>query len=280
MKQDRLFLRACRVLLGKPPELMQLEGLRFSFRVKRTLSREPNALELSISNLSASSRARVVGQKGVQVVLQAGYPTSIGTVFSGQAVSIEDVRDGPTWVTRVQAGDGAAAAGAHAAGSFAGGTGLPAVLEQLAASVGVEPGNLRAKLGASPARALGGHVVHGNAERELDRLVRRLGYQWSIQDGRLQLLREGEATEESAVLLSPSTGLVGSPERGSPPKKGGAAPLRARSLLQPALRPGRKVQLESESSRGLFAAHEVTHVGDTAGADWYSDVELVPVGGG
>jgi hypothetical protein len=90
------------------------------------------------------------------------------------------------------------------------------------------------------------------------------------------LLPDGGFTAEEAVLLTPATGLIGSPEHGTPDKKHAASVLKARSLLQPAIKPCKRVVIRSQSISGTFCVQKVTHHGDTAGGDWYSDLEALP----
>jgi hypothetical protein len=81
------------------------------------------------------------------------------------------------------------------------------------------------------------------------------------------------------IVLDSTSGLIGSPAMGSAPtaseKKKGAKPLlTAKSLLQPPIRPGRRVRVKSAEYSGDFRAVKVTHDGDTAGGNWYTDLEL------
>lgn len=285
MRQDRLFERRWRVLVETGTggtDMLAIDGLRVAFKVKKTLKPEPNTCEVSVTNLNPDTRARLRG-KAIRVVLQAGYVASIGTIFSGHARTIDHLHDGPDWVTRIQCGDGegTGSGGARTGEAFGGGTSLPDKLQKLAGAMGVDSGNLTKKLAADPAaqRALSGHTSHGNAAREMDRILKRLGLEWSIQDGRLQLLKPGESTDDEAVLLSASTGMIGSPEHAPLDKKGGPTPVKIKSLLQPVFRPGRKVQLDAEATKGLFAIDKLSHTGDSEGNDWYSELELLPTTG-
>ena len=89
-----------------------------------------------------------------------------------------------------------------------------------------------------------------------------------MQDGALQVLVSGQALERTAVLLSSETGLIGSPEVSS---KG---ILRARSLLNPEIFPGRKIKVETkEIKEPQFRIARVIFSGETFGQDWYVDIE-------
>jgi hypothetical protein len=52
--------------------------------------------------------------------------------------------------------------------------------------------------------------------------------------------------------------------------------LKVKSVLQPGLRPGRGLQLQSAAYSGLFRIEKVKHEGDTHGQTWTSDIEARP----
>lgn len=268
-----LFDRRCSVVV----DALQVDGLRMSFKAHKDNGAAPNTAEIQITNLSAASRARMQ-EKGAKIILSAGYVGNAAIIFSGDARLISHVRQGSDWVTRIQSGDGERAyAYARASESFRGGTSVASVLQYLVRQLGVDPGNLAQVAQQLTGQFVNGYTAHGKASAELDTLLRSQGFEWSIQDGRLQILKPNEATTDQAVVLGPTTGLVGSPELGTGTKKSAAGAVRFRSLLQPRLKPGAKVKLESVGVNGVLKVQRVDHRGDTAGGDWYSDCEAVPI---
>lgn len=88
-------------------------------------------------------------------------------------------------------------------------------------------------------------MVTGPVSRELDKVLAGTGYTWSIQDEQIILLSEAEVSgQEYVPLLTPSSGLIGSPEFGAPLVKGGSPQLHFRSLLNANIKPGAKVQVQ------------------------------------
>jgi hypothetical protein len=278
-------------------DTLRVSGLRTAFKVKKTASKDPNCLELSVTNLSDATRA-AMRKTGARVILEAGYTETLGTIFTGDARTIDHVRQGADWVTKITGGDGEVAyQNSRVSESFAPGTTVADVLRFYAKKMGINVGNALDKassLRTPLSQFQSGFATMGKTSAELDKLLRSLGLTWSIQDGALQVLAHNEVLDRNqAVVLSPRTGMIGSPEhghaiaaRGAPLDPEQAAEeqslgqqqpkkvLKVKSLLQPVLKPGVRVQIQSEGTHGFFRANAVEHTGDTGGGDWYSEVEL------
>jgi len=282
MAEPRLFDRRCRLVVGLPqtdystvaPDAIEVDGLRVQFKVVKTDTKEPNTAEVSVWNLSPESRA-IVSAKGSKLLVIAGYADTVRQVFTGDVRLVDHTRDGAHWVTKLQAGDGERAyLYAQASDSFKSGTPALVVAERLASLLGLDPGNLAGEVALAAVTFTQGYSARGRVSAELDRLLKGLGLAWSIQDGRLQVLAPGAAAPgATSIEISPTTGLVGSPEHGSAPEKGKPAVLSVKSLLLPELRPGSRFSLVSESATGGYVASKVEHTGDTAGGEWYTTVE-------
>lgn len=279
----RLFGRECVVLIGRPPTAgeyalqtptaLRIEGLRIAFKVVRDLRPTPNTAEVSIWNLSPESRAKI-DSAGQRVVLVAGYTGADGQIFSGDARRTSSSKQGPDWVTKIEAGDGERAYKfARVSESFGPGAKLADVVVKTVGQLKTDPGSTADKVKNFVGEFASGYTQHARASTELTRLLSPLGWTWSMQDGRVELLGPNETVQEEAPRLTPETGLVGSPTIDPPQKKGQKAVLKVRALLLPRLRPGQRLVIESEAHRGVFRAEKVTHTGDTWGNDWYTDIE-------
>jgi hypothetical protein len=269
-----LFMRDWAVTIDS----LRLTGLRVVFKATKNIGAEPNTLDLKVYNISRSHRA-ALGKKGVKVIVEAGYKGNVSVVFSGDARTVDHLRDGPDWVTHVQCGDGERAyVYSRVNLSFGPGISVADVVTQIAQATGLNPGNVKDRLAGALPRNIKqftqGFVASGKAARELSRVLRSLGMSWSIQDGAIQVLKDDRDTaSNTAVLLNSQTGLVGSPDHGSPDKKGKSSVLKVRSLLQPKIKPGSKLKIESSSANGFYRCEKVEHNGDSAGQEWYTNAE-------
>jgi hypothetical protein len=253
------------------------KGLRIAFKVHASLAKDPNTAEIKIYNLSPDNRAKLQG-KGVPIILSAGYDTTEASIFSGDSRYITHESEGPTWVTKIQSGDGERIfAFARMSKSYAAGVSPGTILREAVAATSLKPGNLEAAISEIPRGGLAtyarGYVAHGRAIDVIDSVAKSIGFSVSVQSGVLQFLRGGVAPGP-AVLLSPKTGLVGSPAFSNPEKKGEAPRLLVKSLLQPSIVCGGQVSVQSENVKGAFRVQKLDHTGDTMGSEWYTSLEV------
>lgn len=257
---------------------VEVRGLRLVFKAKKTKKPDPNNLDLKIYNLAPATRAKLTAAATPPVVLVAGHAGAPQVIFSGEARTIDHVRDGPDWVTHVQSGDGEQAFSQFGAASFGPGAQLADIVEQLAGQAGIAAKDAVAQLRRGDLKGgsktfLQGFTAAGRSVLDLDRVLKAAGVEWSIQDGVLQLVNPGEATQEEAFVLSAETGLLGSPDHGAPGKKGEPPLLKARCLLNGGIKPDRAIRLEAVSRQGFYRVETVEHAGDTHGQDWTTTIE-------
>jgi hypothetical protein len=256
---------------------VQVKDLRVTFRVHKTIGKEPNTCVAAITNLKRDTRARLKS-KGAFVSLFAGYDGRVQQIFSGDARRITHVHERPEWTTKIECGDGETAfLFGRVSESFKAGTRWRDVVRKVALQVARDPGNVEAQLSDVQDVFLHGYSAQGRAAGELDRLLKGRNLEWSVQDGRLQVLGPSDTNTDGITVLTPDTGLIGSPEFAAPKEKGGPDVLRVKTLLQGQLRPGGKFRVDSQTVPGLFKAVEVTHEGDTGGDQFYTELEGVAI---
>ena len=265
-----LFRRTAELQIGET----LLTGLDIAFCIEKTLAREPNTAEVKIWNLNDRNRKYLRDQKRVPVILKAGYKDAMGLLFRGDLSEAFSEREGPDWVTTIRSGDGLVSLqSSRISRSFKAGTPLIDILKDISKGLGINVGDAIAFLekrgfSNSDKKLLSGAALSGSAHNELEKWLKSVCLEGSVQDGALQVLVSGQALERTAVLLSSETGLIGSPEVSS------NGILRARSLLNPELFPGRKIKVESkEIKEPHFRIARVIFSGETFGQDWYVDIE-------
>jgi hypothetical protein len=279
-----LFGRECRITVGASIGAiragLRVEKHRCAFRVEKTSKPEPNKCALQIWNLSREQRDQIAelrpkqgDARGVPVLIEAGYKeTGLGQIYLGDLATIYSKREGADWVTTIESGDGQAAKLSSITQSYGPQTSIDVVLRAIVKALGVGEGNVsviatKLKLtGAAtlfPKRA----VMSGSAFEHMTHFARSAGLEWSIQDGAVQLIDQGKVLAGFATLLGPTTGLIDTPT--VDPK----GVLTCKMLIQPGVKVGSLLVLDSDSVRGNYKIERATWEGDTHGIAWYITVE-------
>lgn len=269
-------------------KLLTVEGLRAQFNVQKDLASGPNKAEIKITNISERTRSGLQ-EKGGKVLLFAGYESNQALIFRGDIRTIDHVREGPHWVTQIEAGDGERAyLNGFISESFAPGITIPNVIKVACKRLGLDISDVDASIkGLAGKQFDNGYVAHGKASNTLDRVLGAFGWTWSIQDDKVQILAPDGSTQTRVVVLSSASGLVGSPVHVTPerrhsasttghartPAKPKAPYLKFTALLSPEIRPGHLVEIQSEEIHGVYRVRKVRHEGDTAGKHWYTHGE-------
>lgn len=283
----RLYDRRWRVQIGD----LDVTALDLRFDVLKSTKREPNVALIRVRNLGPDARARA--SRAATVSVRAGYRDDGDEpplLFVGDVRRVTHEYYAATYETIIEARDGGTAySDRRISRSYAPGTPLTAIVRDVVDAMQIGRGNLAdvepsLRL-AGVATVPEGYVATGRASDVLSALLRASRLRWSVQNGALQVLRLGAPVRATAVVLSPQTGLVGSPTAGDRAASQAAVArtaskrrgiIDAVSLLQPGLEPGRPVVLESALVSGDYEVREVRYEGDTASDEWYARLVLRP----
>jgi hypothetical protein len=251
------------------------QGMRVRFKTMKTLEKEPNNGEIVITNLALATRNALTAMgKGARIEVKAGYEsTGVFRLIQGDIRFIDHKRNGSDWETTIKCADGERAYRfARLSSSYAANTPVSAVVGNLIDAMQLQLGTPDVRGVLSRKVFHHGYVVHGNAARALDRLLKSMRYEWRIEDGAVFILaKDDKLPEEPIAEISSTTGLIGSPEMGTPDTSGQPGMLEFKSLLVPA-RPGRQVKLFSERYKGFIDVIRVETNGDTHANDWYTSI--------
>ena len=248
-----------------------LTELDFAFAVRKTSKPEPNTCDIAVIGCADDTRHEFATAKSLPVKLEAGYNGDNALLYLGEVRSGISFREGDAdWTTKLETGDSEAQHRAHISIPVGAKTDAATVLRAIARTMGVGEGNVNTAAALLKARGLTLHgaatVISDTAATVLTDFCRSAGLEWSIQDGRLQVLDLNKALEQQAVLLSAEHGMVGSP------KVDHKGVLEVTALLQPDLACGRKVYMRSQEIQGLFRITDVEYKGNTAGQEWYATI--------
>lgn len=288
------YLRKCTLIVsGASGKGLDLSGLRIVFKVKKTDAQTPNTAEIRVYNVAKSTVARI-GSEYSTVILQAGYESNFGVIFTGNIKQVRSgVEGGVNTFVDISAGDGdeayncavvntTLAAGAKQSDQINAAAGSMS-------SMGVGKGHIADTGGKSLPR---GKVMYGQAKDYMRQSAQASGTGWSIQDGKLQFVGLADLLPGQAVLLNSKTGLIGTPEQTN-------EGIKTTCLLNPMLKIAGRVKINEAdiakaalpetdkdaapnkpaaiTADGVYRLLTVEHSGDTHGQDWYSNMMCLDV---
>jgi hypothetical protein len=128
-------------------------------------------------------------------------------------------------------------------------------------------------------------TISGSGQAAMTRLMRNVNLDWSIQNGVLQILSKGVPLAQTAILLTPQTGLLESPHSAvnasvhltstkstkTARKQNPNDPsiLKLKTMLIPGMVPGRKVDLRTELYNGGYVLTECLYKGESWSTEWF-----------
>jgi len=245
------------------------DNLDVEFHILKSLKKDPNTLDLTIYNLNKDHRRQLESVENPIVQIEAGYEDNMGVIYLGLLREVSSVLKQPDWVTTLTSGDGEKKKrNGRVNKSFAAGTKWKRVLKEVAKTLEIETGNLDEVIGSGKLieatdEFSHGVVVSGQASKEMDRLIRSAGLEWSIQDGAFQILEAGKALAKEAIVLTPNTGLIGSPTVSSD------GILTFTALLNPNILPGKQIHVFTDLISGFFRCEKIEYTCHSRGNDWY-----------
>ena len=248
---------------------LDLSRFRVSFVVEKSAAEEPNKATILIWNLSTTTASKLTKGEMSRIVLQAGYEDNSSVIFDGNLIAVKQYREGTDTILQVEAGDGDKAYSYAVVNASMGAGYSNADVAKIATDQMKTQGTKGEQTEAieSESKFPRGRVMFGAARKFAREVAKTTDCQWSVQDGQVVFCKVKKATKGAeAFLLSPSSGLVGSP---TIDKDG----VTASSCLNPQLRIYDPIQIESEFVKGTYKILTVKHSGDTHGNDWTTEIK-------
>lgn len=258
----------------------RIDGLRVSFDVTKDDGSSANHANIDVYNLSRNTVADMQ-KDDKHLLLFAGYDDAAGLIFVGDITKAKsEMRNGDR-VTTIESGDGInALRDSRHNKSYAPGQQASEVMGDLAGSMADKLGMDGEQLSGSVAEQASGAIegvtgeftrgtsVSGNAADSMTRVARANRLDWYIVDGEIRVVPQDGPDDEEAFVISPDTGLIGSPQWTDEER------LEVKTLLQPDIRPRSTVRVESREFSGFFLVRSVNHKGDSGWSqDFYSILE-------
>lgn len=294
---SRQWIRACSLTIEGASGSIDVSALRLRFAVRQSDNQAPNHANIIITNLKPET-AKKIKQEGKRVTLTAGYQDSSGVIFSGEVFQVRIGRETPTETyLSILATDGEKGySRATVNKTLAAGHTFRDQVDVAAKALkehGIQLGHIDDLGSTKMPRA---RVLFGMAKDLLRRVGFATGTNWSIQGGKLQIVKDRGYLPGEAVVLNSRTGMIGLPVQT-------LTGIEVRCLLNHKIKVGQRVQINQSSIQeyqlspsysqaaqqglvpgladdGFYKVICVDHEGDTRGNEWYSDLICIKADGG
>lgn len=275
------FKRGCKVEIFNDSETLTVEGLRIKFEVVRTSLGYPNRGKIEIYNLD-ETKIQQITKRFSTVRIFAGYAGALPQIYEADLSNYFKSRVGVDSVFTLITGSGRRSFDtSRFSKTYAAGILPESIIREVVASfanvtsgVLVLPTELPTKL--QPLS------LSGSSKAVLDQLALDYNFDWSIDQGVLDVVARGLIADDRAVFdINSATGLIG----GATLTELGAD---FRVLLNPEILVGREVRMNAASVQlsqaglefrkvrtiadGFYKVKEIRLIGDTRGQDWYTDI--------
>lgn len=287
---ERQWIRAYELTIGKGGgDGIKTSALRVAFEIQKGDTETPNKSTIRVWNLSPDT-LRQAKREFDRVILSAGYQENFGTIFAGNIIGMRIIRENATdTILAITCGDGDRAyINAFTNKTLAAGAKPTDVLNEAQDSFGgfdVERGDIPA---IEDEQSLPrGKVMFGMTRKFAREAARTTDTSWSIQDGKMTLVKHDGYLLGEAVVLNSKTGLKGAPQQTNDGVK-------VQCLLNPRIRINGRIQIDNASIQevepsveksdkqpaaldadGFYRVIQIEYRGDTHGADWYCDIVCV-----
>ncbi len=273
----------CVAVDGKIDYSVPFLQLRFDVSKTSDNKRNGNSASIEIYNLSKTTLDKLQSEF-ISCVLEVGYvgenpqqPELIQLV-KGNVTELKTVKQGVDTITQIIMGEGYTDLN-HTKLKFTvpPGKTRKEVLEEVVAQIpGTSVGAITGTNLHNP--VVDGYPVWGTPKDVLSELSESWGLEWRQTNGVIEISDESglvNKNKNEAPLISPSSGLIDIPfyTSASPTKTKGDKSrrdgLQFKALLNPALKPGQLVRVESKDVKGWYRINSARYTGDFRGNDWY-----------
>ena len=261
-----------------------LSGLDFTFDIPFEDSDEPPVATVTVTNLSANTRANI--KKNDPVVLNAGYEGDAGCVLIGKVVGLKHKQSGTDWTSTLTVQPCAdEILGKLINKTYKENISASAIVQDLLNIFGIEVGRCELSINKSYPR---GRVCRGNLKQVLTEIVvSECKSRFIIRTTGQIYITKAEDGIDNGLLLTSASGLLRADEEHE------AIPLETDSnsqktgeerdedtisrscLLNYKIATAEIVRIQSSSLNGMFLVSAGKHTGKRSG-DWKTSMELKP----
>lgn len=262
----------------------EITDLNITFSIHNTTdnSKKSNKAVISIFNLDEQTLKLFDEEEYIKVFLSVGYETvGVSNVLVGDVLSVSTRKQGTDRVTKITMAEGYTSLNFNQMTEIVKtsneGTTVEKVIDKILLNMRpILKGNF---VGSNIKKIVSDdYPLVGTPKEMLDELCRAFQIQYEVSRGLLNVSNEGGAfvlDNSKAYLFNEKTGLINIPYRSinTSGKRTGDKTSRNgvtfTALLNPFVRAGDLVRIESESIEGFFKVKDIKYIGNYRGKEWY-----------
>jgi len=292
----RQWIREVRLLIDAGGKSTDVSALRIRFKVQQNNIQRPNSAEIFITNPSPDTAQRIK-KEGQLITLEAGYKEGYGLIFKGELIQKRIGRDNPveTYLALVATSGDRAYNFSTVSKTLAAGSTFKDQVDEVIKAMkpyGIEPGFIADFGNKKMPRA---RTLFGLSRDIMRDIAFSTGTSWSIQNQKLQVVKNQESLPGETHVINSRTGMVGLPQQT-------LDGIQVRMLLNPKIVPGSRIKLDQKSVQeaafspnylaevqnsmipslaedGLYKVLVSDHHGDTRGNSYYTDAICIRADG-
>lgn len=271
-----LYDRVINVVYGDTQVSNLVTDLRVNFDILKTNTNISNRSTISIYNLNESNRASI-HELNTQIIVSAGYANATGPkiIFMGDVLRVNHANQFPDIITKIESGDGILELRqARAPISFATEIDAFSVLQQAAKLLGLPIQEMPTAVSGSYKN---GFQHTGSVKLAIDTICKRFNLDWSIQNGKLQVISKSGVSQQAPIIIDSSNGLLEKIEKVGDIQEYLIADISHESptykfkcLLNADITPGCSVTINDGIISGTYKVRSVQHQGDNFEGDFIS----------
>lgn len=297
-----LYGRKYRVLVADDKTTaLDVSNLRVVFKIEKLPSAVANYAEIKIYNLREETETGIINES-TRVIVEAGYDgyytqtingteftyiaNQYGVIFEGEIIQyIREKEDNVDHVLTLVCCDGNSFLSDNIISmTVNAGQNKRQIINTISQKSLIPSEIGRVSPDISSQRLPRGKVIFGEPKKYLRDIARESNGEFFIEDGRIYIQRSTDVPPGQTLVISPTSGLIGTPEQ---TQEG----ISFRTLLDPRIKLFTMIKIDNSyiqqirqqrgqyqlilDQNGQYQAYKITHVGDSRGLEWYTEVEGV-----
>ena len=267
----QLFDRRLQIIIGEEgTQGREVSGLRVEFEVEKEKDTDANLARLSIFNLGREIFEEIM-RVGYKLVIRAGYNENLFGLFFGDITNVIQRKEETDTIIEIEARDGHRKINTtNLSIGYGQEISIKTIIEDIISVLGIPLGNPLTGINKT---FQNGYSFIGKAKDALTEICAFVDRKWQVNNEQIFILEEDLPVEEIGLFITPSTGLIQSPEPIQEEENEGKNRYNIKTLLMPQLSPGVKFRVEAKELKADILVDKVVHSGDNADGEFVSEIE-------